>query len=157
VDGNGAVHLVYGESPDGPLKQYHIRYAHSEAGKDDFSEPAEISGRHSEEFASVNIPYLDLDGRNNLYVLWEIFPDGGIRPRGLGLTYSMDGGRKFAPPVIVPGSLDPETGFSGSQQGLYMKKIAVNRNGDIVIVNSTFKANEASSIWLIRGRVSGTD
>jgi hypothetical protein len=96
-----------------------------------------------------------LDGEDNLYVLWELFPDRGDRPQGLGFTYSNDGGRTFTSPSVVPGSTDPALGFSGSQQGLLMEKLAVNKAGSIAVVNSTFKRNEASHIWLFRGQATG--
>ena len=152
VDGRGTIHLVYAEGPAGPLQRYHVRYARSKEGDGTFQESKEISGVHTKNFESVGFPYLDLDGRGNLYVLWELFPDEGFLSKGLGLTFSGDGGRTFASPVIVPGSLDPELGFNGSQQGLFMKKLAVNQAGDMAIVNSTFKPRESSRVWLIRCR-----
>jgi hypothetical protein len=154
VDGRGTIHLVYAEGPAGPLKHYHIRYARSKEGDDTFQEPEEISTAHSEIFESVGFPYLDLDGQGNLYVLWELFPDKGFFSKGLGLTFSGDGGITFASPVVVPGGLDPELGFNGSQQGLFMKKLSVNKAGDMAIVNSTFKPKGSSRIRLIRGRVA---
>lgn len=102
----------------------------------------------------MSFPDLSLDGEDNLYVLWELFPSLGSYPRGLGFTYSADGGRTFAPPSAVPGTLDPALGFNGSQQGLLMSKLAVNDTGAIAIVNSTFKPSEASHIWLIRGHAT---
>ncbi len=155
MDSTGTLHLVFAESPAGPLRQYDIRYTHSEPGKGGIADPRQISGRHSKKFQSVNFPYLALDDQGNVFVLWEIFPEGGIRPRGLGFTFSRTEKRTFAPPVVVPGTLDPEQGFNGSQQGLYMKKLAVNRSGEMAIVNSTFKPDASSRIWLIRGRVTG--
>jgi hypothetical protein len=154
VDGRGTIHLVYAEGPSGPLERYHVRYAQSKEGHATFQEPVKISGKHSEIFESVGYPSLDLDGRGNLYVLWELFPDDGLRSRGLGLTFSGNGGKSFASPVVVPGSLDPELGFNGSLQGLFMKKLAVNKAGEMAIVNSTFKQEGSSRIWLIRGRVT---
>jgi hypothetical protein len=154
ADGKGAVHLVYGESPRGPLQKYHVRYTHSEEGENGFEQTREISGPHSKEFDSVNFPYLDLDESGNLYVLWELFPNRGAMPQGLGFTFSSEGDRTFSPPVVVPGTLDPELGFNGSQQGLYMNKLAVNGKGEVAIVNSTFKPNGSSHIWLILGRVT---
>ncbi|RJP80557.1 MAG: exo-alpha-sialidase [Candidatus Zixiibacteriota bacterium] len=152
VDGRGTLHLVYAESPDGPLQRYHIRHTRSEEGGGAFQEPKEISGAHSEAFESVGFPYLDLDGEGNLYVLWELFPEEGRFPQGLGLTFSGDGGATFASPAVVPGGFDPQLGFNGSQQGLFMKKLAVNQAGEMAIVNSTFKPQGSSRIWLIRGR-----
>lgn len=152
ADNTGAVHLVYGESPAGPLQKYHVRYTSSEEGENGFEKTREIAGSHSREFDSVNFPYLDLDENGNLYVLWELFPNPRAQPQGLGFTFSSGGERTFAPPVVVPGTDDPELGFNGSQQGLYMNKLAVNGKGDLAIVNSTFKPNGSSRIWLIRGR-----
>jgi hypothetical protein len=34
-----------------------------------------------------------------------------------------------------------------------MRKLAVNGDGAIAIVNSSFKPNEASRVWLIRGKL----
>lgn len=154
VDGRGTIHLVYAEGPAGPLQHYHIRYARSKEDDGTFQKPEEIPTAHSEIFESVGFPYLDLDGRGNLYVLWELFPDEGFFSKGLGLTISDDGGKTFAPPVVVPGGLDPELGFNGSQQGMFMKKLAVNKAGEMAIVNSTFKPKGSSRIWLIRSRVA---
>jgi hypothetical protein len=50
--------------------------------------------------------------------------------------------------------VDPALGVNGSQQGLLMRKLAVNGAADVAIVNSTFKRDQSSSIWLIRGRVA---
>jgi hypothetical protein len=102
----------------------------------------------------VGFPYLDLDKLGNLYVLWELFRDDELRPNGLGLTFSGDRGETFVSPLVVPGSFDPERGFNGSQQGLFMKKLAVRGAGDIVIVNSSFNPEGSSLIWLIRGHVA---
>jgi hypothetical protein len=154
ADGTGAVHLVYGESPGGPLEKYHVRYTRHDENEHGFGQTREISGPQSKEFESVNFPCLDLDESGNLYVLWELFPNRGAMPEGHGFTFSMDGGRTFAPPVIVPGTLDPQLGFHGSQQGLYMNKLAVNGKGEVAVVNSTFKPNQSSHIWLIRGRIT---
>ena len=152
VDRRGTIHLVYSEGPDGPLRRYLIRYARSKGGDGTFQKPVEISVAHSEIYESVGFPYLDLDGQGNLYVLWELFPEKRFLPKGLGFTFSGDGGKTFASPVVVPGSLDPELGFNGSQQGLFMKKLAVNKTGDMAIVNSTFNPKGSSRVWLIRGR-----
>jgi hypothetical protein len=155
ADREGAVHLVFGESPQGPLEKYHVLYTRGDGGGSGFEEPREISSPHFKEFDSVNFPHLDLDESGNLYVLWELFPKRIAQPQGLGFTFSQDTGSTFAPPEVVPGTLDPELGFSGSQQGLYMKKLAVNGKGDVAIVNSTFRPNRSSHIWLIRGRITG--
>ena len=154
VDPKGTIHLVYAEGPLGPLQRYHVRYARSKEGDGTFHEPVEISKAHSRIFKSVGFPYPDLDARGNLYVLWELFQEEEYFPIGLGLTYSGNGGKTFESPVIVPGGPGPEHGFSGSQQGLFMKKLAVNKGGEMAIVNSIFNPDESSRILLIRGRVA---
>ncbi len=151
VDNEGTVHLVYAESPAGPFDRYHIRYTQSTDDARTFDKPREISRPLRKNFESGNFPTLSFDGEDNVYVLWELFPDREDRPQGLGFTYSMDGGRTFASPSVVPGSAEPALGYNGSQQGLLMSKLAVNADGAIAVVNSTFKRNEASRILLFRG------
>lgn len=155
VDGNGTVHLVYAESRGGPFGRYQIRYTRSNDGGGTFEKPREISVAHAGQFASVNFPALSVDGKGNLYLIWELFAPRISFPRGLGFTFSSDGGRTFASPSVVPGSADPALGFNGSQQGLLMRKLAVNAAGAMAIVNSTFLMNERSQVWLIRGEVAG--
>ncbi len=153
VDRAGILHLVYAESAEGRGGGYRLHYANSPEGEYDFAPPREIAARPDEEIDSVHFPALHLDGSDNLYVLWELFPDRRRRPQGLGLTYSTDGGRHFAPPTVVPGSADPEFGRNGGLQGLLMNKLAVNRQGTLAVVNSTFQPDETSRIWLFRGRL----
>lgn len=151
VDGAGTLHLVYGESPAGPFKSTHIRYARSTDGARSFEQPREISGPHAKRFESVAFPALSLDGQDNLYMIWDLFPRRNTYPRGLGFTYSGDGGQTFAPPTVIPGSADPALGINGSQQGLLMRKLAVNRAAALAVVSSTFKKQGTSRIWLFRG------
>ncbi|HEX2061684.1 MAG TPA: exo-alpha-sialidase, partial [Thermoanaerobaculia bacterium] len=99
----------------------------------------------------AGFPSLGVDGNGNLYVLWERFADGPVRPRGLALAVSRDGGATFNAPGVVPHSAD--AGWNGSLQGLLMRKLAVNRDGAIAIVNSSFKEKERSRVWLMRGRL----
>lgn len=162
VDHAGTVHLVYAESPKGPLEQYHIEYLRMRKGEEKFAPPVPISSPQSKHFESVSFPTLAIGGNDHLFVLWEIFPGPALgalfagpfnRPQGLGFTYSSDGGQSFTKPSIIPGSLDPEQGFNGSLQGLLMQKLAANNRGDIAVVNSTFKPGRRSQIWLILGHV----
>ncbi len=118
-------------------------------------EPKKISSPQTEQFESVSFPALSLDGEDNIFVIWEIYPSLRNYPRGLGLTYSSDGGRTFAAPSVIPGSVDLALGTNGSQQGLLMRKLAVNGAGTVAVVNSTFKKNQTSHIWLFRGQVAG--
>ena len=155
VDGKGTVHLVYAESPAGPFERYHIRYTRSNDGGRTFEVPREISTPQLEQFESVSFPALSLDGEDNIYVIWELFPSRRTYPRGLGFMYSNDRGSTFASPSVIPGSVDPAVGVNGSQQGLLMKKLAVNEAGAVAVVNSTFKRNQTSRIWLFRGQAAG--
>ncbi len=123
-------------------------------GERTFEEPREISSPQTEQFESVSFPALSLDGEDNIYVVWELFPRRENYPRGLGFTYSSDGGRTFASPSVIPGSVDPALGVNGSQQGLLMRKLVVNRAGAVAVVNSTFKRDQTSRIWLFRGQAA---
>ena len=154
MDSTGTVHLVYAESPAGPFKRYHIRYTRLNDGERALEEPREISIPQTKQFESVSFPALSLDGEDSIYVIWELFPNHRNFPRGLGFTYSSDGGRTFASPSVIPGSADPALGVNGSQQGFLMRKLAVNGAGAIAVVNSTFKRNQTSRIWLIRGQAA---
>jgi hypothetical protein len=149
VDGTGTVHLVYAERPAGAGAPSRLRYARSSDGAV-FTDPREIV---RPPVGAAGFPALSVDGADRLYVVWEVFPGRGGRSRGLGFTHSGDGGRTFAAPGLVPGTGDPADGVNGSQQGLLMRKLAVNDAGAIVVVNSTFRSTAASRVWLIRGQV----
>ena len=152
VDKMGTVHLVYAESPAGPFGQYHIRYTRSTDGARTFETPMEISKPLPGEFESAHFPSLSFNAVANLYVLWELYPDHQGRPLGLGFTSSQDGGRTFASPSLVSGSMDLAFGDNGGRQGLLMRKLAVNGEGVVAVVNSTFKKGAKSRILLFRGR-----
>jgi hypothetical protein len=153
VDRAGAVHLVYAESSGGPFERYHVRYTRSTDGGRTFAAPRDISRTMPHSFVSAAFPALSVDAQRRVYVLWELY--GGTRqpPRGLALSVSSDGGTTFTQPVIVPGSIDPGGGFNGSNQGLLMKKMAVNGPGAMAIVNSSLKPGAHSRVWLMRGRL----
>ena len=155
VDSKGTTHLVCGESPAGPFERYHIRYTRLKDGERKFEEPREISSPLTTRFEGASFPALSLDDEDNIYVTWELFPSRKGYSRGLGFTSSSDGGRTFASPSVIPGSVDPVLGVNGSQQGLLMRKLAVNGAGAIAVVNSTFKRDQASHIWLTRGQATG--
>ena len=150
VDHAGTVHLVYAESPQGPLHTYHIAYRRLRKGDAHFAPPVTLSPLPSQRSESVSFPALAIGGKAQLFVLWERFP--AHRSNGLGFTYSRDGGQTFAAPSSIPGSLDREQGFNGSLQGLLMQKLAANSRGEIAVVNSTFHPGQGSRIWLIRGQ-----
>lgn len=154
LDGQGTLHLVYAESAARPAEGARIRYTHSAGGELRFRTPRDIVGSGGEPW-SGGFPHLDVDGQDRLYVVWELFPAPSARPRGLGFSRSIDGGRTFSPPTVVPGTAEPRLGFNGGQQGLLMRKLAVSPAGAVAIGHSTHQPEETSHVWLIRGRAHG--
>jgi BNR repeat-like domain len=153
VDSAGAVHLVYAESSGGPFARYQVRYTRSVDGGRTFAAPRDISRPMPHSFVSAAFPALSVDGQRRIYVLWELFGNPRQPPRGLALSVSRDGGTTFTQPVVVPGSIDAGGGFNGSSQGLLMRKLAVNRQGAVAIVNSSLRPGAHSRVWLMRGRL----
>jgi hypothetical protein len=98
----------------------------------------------------AGFPALAADGRGSLHLIWEVFPAARQRPRGLGYSVSRDAGRTFSAPAVLPNSPDPSGAPNGSFQGLLMRKLAVNRRGDVAVVNSSLKDGERSRVWRIR-------
>ncbi len=153
VDSNEIIHLVYAESPAGMFRRYQIRYTRLDQDGNALEGSRELSEALSDDFNSMNFPSLALDDSDNIYIVWELYPDRTNRPLGLGFTYSGDGGETFDSPSVIPGTDDPALGFNGSLQGLLMRKLSVNNEGEIAIVNNTFRQNQSSHIWLIRGKI----
>jgi len=149
---DGTLHLVYGESLPEPPLRYRVLYTQRAPGAAEFSAPRPIAETHEGKFDSIGFPELVLDGEDRLYVLWEIFPHHNRRPMGLGLTGSVDGGNSFAPAMVLPHSLSGDLGYSGSQQGLLTRKLAVNQGGEVVVANSYFKRGKRSTVLLWRSR-----
>jgi hypothetical protein len=131
------LHLVYAE--DG-----RIHYTASADGARTFQPARRISR------PGAGFPALGVDGKTGVYVLHEVFAGRQQRPRGLAITVSRDGGRIFSSPEAVPGSAAPGGAPNGSFQGLLMQKLAVNRRGELAVVNSSLKDGERSRVWLIR-------
>jgi len=154
LDNEGILHLTYAESPAGPFQRYQIRYSRSFDRGETFEGSREIATPDRNTINSKNFPSLSVDENNNVFLLWELYPDRQHRSLGLGFTYSTDGGDTFSATSIVPGSDDPELGINGSLQGLLMRKLAVNNNGIIAIVNNTFRQNQNSYVWLYRGTLN---
>lgn len=153
-DGDGRLHLAFADSPDGPFGQYRVRYAQAPGGSLEFSEPETIAdGRGDAD--SVSFPSLAIGDEGRLHLLWERFPQGSDRPRGLGYTTAAGPEAEFAAPKVVPGSDDPAHGFNGSLQGLLMDKLAAGPDGAVAVVNSTYRDGEASRIWLHLGGRTG--
>jgi hypothetical protein len=153
VDGEGTVHLVYAEAPRRSPGRYQIQHRRRPSGGKAFEGPRAISGTEMKGIDHVGFPSVNIDGDNNLYVLWERFPTRRGRPFGLQFAYSEDNGHTFGLHSVVPGTADADVGFNGSLQGLLMRKLAVAKGGTIAVVNSSFREGEGSRVRLIRGRV----
>jgi hypothetical protein len=137
VDAQGVLHLVFHEAQ-------HVLYTRSRDSGRTFQAARRISG------AGGTFPALGLDGLGAVYVAWEL--SDGERSRGLGLALSRDGGATFTAPGVVPHSMGE--GWNGSSQGLLMQKLAVNAQGAVAVVNSSFEAGRRSRVWLMRGQLS---
>ena len=146
LDRAGTLHLAYAESSGGPFERYRVLYTRSTDGGRSFKPPRTISA------VNAAFPSLSLDAADDLYVVWELFDDQRRRPRGLGFAISRDLGRTFTAPALVPESADRAGRRNAGYQGLLTRKLAVNKDGAIAIVNSSLKDNESSRVWLIRGR-----
>ena len=150
LDAKGTLHLVLAQSAAGPFDRYHVRYLRSTDRGRTFAPGVDISSALPEGQVSAGFPSLALDRAGNVFVLWEVFADQRMPPRGLALAVSRDGGATFATPDVIPASADPEGGFNGSLQGLLMRKLAVDAAGDVAVVNSSFNPAGASRVWLTR-------
>lgn len=156
VGPDGTLHLVYAQSNGGPFEKYQIWYARSKDGGRTFDSPREISVPMPQFAQSARFPSLSIDGAGRVYVLYELYPDYRKDPRGMGITVSLNGGNTFTTPSVVPGSIDQSGGINGSHQGHLMKKLAVNDDGLIAIVNSSLSQNRNSRVWLMRGKIDAT-
>ena len=157
VDSAGILHLVFAESPNGLFERYHIRYMRSSDGGKSFQGLRTIPNPDPQHFESGSFPSIGVAENERVYVLWELFPNRKLRSRALGFTYSNNGGESFAPPALIPDIANPAPSENGSRQGMLMRKLAVNQGGALAVVNSTFRRNESSHVWLLLGRFRAND
>ena len=68
-----------------------------------------------------------------------------------GDNEASDRGGSFDSPSMVPGTTDEPPGFNGSIQGMLMRKLALNEQGQIGVVNSNFRPGDRSRVRLIEG------
>ncbi|MBI1742711.1 exo-alpha-sialidase [Candidatus Acetothermia bacterium] len=156
VDSHGTLHLIYNElsiRPQGCLVNGLLHYLRSADGGQTFVKVNSISDPEKDFFIPKN---MGMDGRGTVYVVWYIWDRGCTgeeKPRGMGFSYSTDGGQTFASPSVVPDSddLTLNIGFEGWSGG---QRIAVNKTGAIAVVFGTFKKDVDSHIWLIRGQAA---
>ncbi len=142
VDAQGTVHLAFAESERGPHERYVVVYSRRKKGESQFERPRIINGSDNAHF-----PQLAVDGRGRVHLVWDRYEGGAAYPRAILYARSNDGGETFTAPqrVFSAGSKS----FSGSQQGL-AAKLAVSSSGEVAIVNSTFRPEQSSHIWLLR-------
>ena len=152
VDDSGRIHLVYSLAADGPMSFPQVVYSRAEAGTLDFSSPHRVVPDDSELASGSGFPHLAMAG-SWLHIAWEHLPPAGDHALGLGISSSEDGGENFTRPHMIPGSDRSEHGVSGGRQGLLMRKLDANADGQLAAVHSTFLDGEASAIWLFRGEM----
>lgn len=151
VDPRGAVHLVFSERlPGAPPRVVHAVAA---PGSLAFSEPRPV---HGDDRRGAVFPDLAIGPDGAVHVLSEVLRTGDPEPRGFQLSFSTDGGRTFSPPVDVPGTAEGPS-HNGGQQGNFMRRLAVRRDGAIVVGFSTFASGVASRVAVVRGRRGGGD
>lgn len=147
-DGEGVLHLAHGESADGMFGRYHVRHLRLDRAGEPLGAPRVLSATKRGTRAA-HFPSLAVDG-DAVYVVWEHYPSHRERPRGLGFALSTDRGQTFAPPSPVPGMGEGLPGHNGSLQGLLARKLDVDGDGSVAIVNSTFDPGKTSRIRLVR-------
>lgn len=150
ADPDGTIHVAYGERPATADAAPHVRYT-QRSGDAEFAPPRVLSRRHADTFRGAQFPYLRVPSPETVIIAWELVSAGQRRPNALGYTTSRDGGATFTRPTVLPGT-DTTNGINGSQQGFLMEKLAVHREGSLAVVNSTFRRNEGSHIWLYTGQ-----
>ncbi len=151
--GDGRLHLVYGESPEGMFEPSHVRYARSPSDEIAFGEPTRLSGERGPGMQSANFPSMALGDGGELFVVWNRYPAPDAQPVGLGFTASFDGGESFVSPSVVPTSENPKLGITGSLQGMLMRKLAVE-DETIAVANSRFRPKQSSHIRLHLGEIT---
>ncbi len=151
TDSRSTLHLVFSEAPASNPRIQQVRYSQSADGGRTFTSATTLSKATILDSGGASFPSLSIDSQDRIYVLWEHTADGTVHPQGLELSYSADRGQSFSSPIRIPAAGDKKRGWNGSQQGLLMKKLAVNPAGTIAIVNSRFIPQNSSHIWLYRG------
>jgi len=155
VDKTGTVHLVFSRAPQRFSTQSEIYYSRLDLGKEKFSEPIKISVT-TNDWERSGYPKIAISD-NNIYVLWELFIAREFSSRGLGFTHWSIQKDEPLPTdklnfFIIRDGRNDDLGINGSLQGMLTNKLAISPAGKIVIVNSTFKENESSHIWLYRNK-----
>lgn len=152
VDGHGTLHLAWSVTLPGFRGPSEVRYARSRNGGQSFETVRRIRAELAEDVVGTGFPSLALGGPGAVYLVWELYPEAGEPPRGLGFTVSRDGGDRFAGASVAPGTAEPGHGVNGSLQGRFGRKLAAGPDGRIAVVNSRIEPGEASRVRLVAGR-----
>lgn len=148
---DGTIHVAYGERPVDGDTAPHIRYTQRSDG-DEFAPPVVLSRRHADAYRGAQFPYLRVPSAEAVVIAWELISSAQRRPSALGYTTSQNGGATFGRPTVLPGT-DTTVGINGSQQGFLMEKLDVRSTGTLAVVNSTFRRDEGSHVWLYTGEL----
>lgn len=137
VDDKRTLHIVFGDGN-------RILHARSTDAGTTFTAPQDLSG------PGAGFPHVARDEASGaMHVAWERITDPRQRPLGLGMASLTYDGNTVAT-AAIPGSVDPGGARNGGLQGLLMRKLAANRRGDVVLVNSSFAEGAGSRVWLLR-------
>lgn len=159
VGPDGAVHVVYAESPGGPFQQYHLNHIRLDAdGSSSAPSALPMLGDQGqrEGGVSAHYPSLEVDLQGRLFVVWEHHPSSRAPADGLGFSYSLDSGITFAAPRLLPGFDTPRAGNNGGLQGLLRDKLAIapsppDTTTALAVSISRFVPGESSDVRLVRG------
>lgn len=150
---DGKLHLAWAESAAGPRDRYGVYFSSADTEDLEFGEARRISEPAPEDhFDQAHFPHLASDGEGTVHVLWEVYPENWQRPLALAHARGQGTPESFSDPSLVPGTGTEEVGAQGGLQGLLMRKLAVNSEGRVAVVNSSWRRNEQSSIQLLIGR-----
>jgi len=148
IDAKGTAHLVYAEAE---REGSRIHYARRPMDHAQFERPKGLPGPAGRAHGA-HFPQLAVGPGSGVFVVWEERSERASRATDLGYTFSKDGGQSFASAGRVLGISGARLGWNGSQQGGFAEKLVMNETGSFALVNSTFLPDQASHVWLVRGR-----
>jgi hypothetical protein len=148
IDVKGTAHLVYAEAAREGSRIYYARRPMNDAQ----FEPPRVLPVLGGRAGGAHFPQLAVDPRSGVFVVWEQRTERSSRGTDLGYTFSKDGGQSFVPAGRVLGVSGARLGWNGSQQGGLTEKLVTNETGSFALVNSTFRPEQVSHVWLVRGQ-----
>ena len=151
VDAGGTLHLAWSVQLPGFRGRSEVRYVRSSDGGESFEAARRIGQGLAGDVDGSGFPSLALGGSDAVYLVWELYPQSGEPPRGLGLAVSRDGGDTFSETAVVPGTAEPGHGVNGSLQGRFGRKLAAGTRSRFAVVNSRVAPGEGSRVRLVAG------